>query len=245
MKPILILLFALFLTNCTNQSEILKVKRHSLNKSEPKIVASPSEVNNESTVKTALNEKKYEESIKNAKGLIVLSDQYGKNDFIRFYNEDGSLWYEFTFYYDDSDGKFEYKNENFQPFAFHQDYFSLALKCIGEDKNRYEVIVNEETGLKKFVKKNEPTLKFQHWEDHITKAFAVDFNRDENSLLEIPKGKIKVVQLPNEITFYPVKIEGEWLKVSWNITKHEDNAGSGWIKWKADEKLLIDLFYFA
>jgi len=67
---------------------------------------------------------------------------------VRFYNEDGSLWYEFTFYYDDSDGKFEYANENFNPFAFHPNNFLLDLKSRGEDGNRYEVVVNEETGWK-------------------------------------------------------------------------------------------------
>src|SRR5688500_357148 len=64
-------------------------------------------------------------SIKGTKGLIVLSDRYSKNGFIRFYNDDASLWYEFTFYYDDKDGKFEYENDDFAPFAFHQDYFLL------------------------------------------------------------------------------------------------------------------------
>ncbi|MBS1795884.1 MAG: hypothetical protein JSS81_18665 [Acidobacteria bacterium] len=184
-------------------------------------------------------------SIKGTKGLIVLSDRYRKNEFVRFYNEDESLWYEFTFFYDDSDGKFDYENENFLPFAFHPDYFSLALKCVGEDKNRYEVIVNEETGLKKFVKKNDPTLKFQTWEDHITKAFAVDFNRNENHLRETPQGKIKTGELPSEVTFHPVKMEGDWLKVSWDVAKQGDNAGSGWIKWKENQKLLIELSYFS
>jgi hypothetical protein len=99
--------------------------------------------------------------------------------------------------------------------------------------------------MKKFVKKSDSTLKFQTWEDHITKAFAIDFNRDENPLLEMPKGKTKVVELPKEVTFHPVKMEGEWLKVSWDVAKHGDNAGSGWIKWKTDGKLLIELFYFA
>ena len=61
----------------------------------------------------------------------------------------------------------------------------------------------------------------------------------------MPKGKIKVVELPKEVTFHPVKMEGEWLKVSWDVAKHRDNAGSGWIKWKANGKLLIGLFYFA
>jgi hypothetical protein len=51
--------------------------------------------------------------------------------------------------------------------------------------------------------------------------------------------------LPKEVAFHPVRIKGEWLKVSWDVAKHGDNAGSGWIKWKAEEKLLIELFYFA
>lgn len=244
-NPILIFLLALFLTNCTNQSEIVKGKQISADELKQEIAITSAVVNNYPTLETAFGEKQYLDSVKNTKGLIVISDQYGKNDFVRFYNEDGSLWYEFTFYYDDSDGKFEYANENFAPFSFHQDYFVLALKCIGEDKSRYEVIVNEETGLKKFVKKTDSTLKFLTWEDHITKRFAVDFNRVENPLLEMPKGKVKVGELPKEVTFRPVKIEGEWLKVNWDVAKHRDNVGSGWIKWKADGKLLIELFYFA
>lgn len=185
-------------------------------------------------------------SIKNTKGLIVLSDRYRKNEFVRFYNDDGSLWYEFTFYYDDKDGKFEYENDNFAPFAFHQDYFLLALKCTGEDKNRYEVIVNEDTGLKKFVKKDDPALKFQSWEDHIKGAFAVKFDQVENQLRESPEGKVKNANLPEDVTFHPVQVNGEWLKVRWDGSQQpKKNAGSGWVKWRDDSQLLVELFYFA
>jgi hypothetical protein len=185
--------------------------------------------------------------IKNTKGLIVLDkDRYGKNDFIRFYNEDGSLWYEFTFYYDDSDGVFEYENENFRPFAFHSDYFVLALKCVGEDKSRYEVIVNEETGLKKCVKKNDPTLKFETWEDHITEAFAVSFNQEKNPLRKSPEGRVKNLDLPKEVSFHPVEIKGDWLKVRWDVSKKTKNdAGSGWVRWRENNNLLVELFYFS
>lgn len=183
------------------------------------------------------------DSIKNTKGLIVLSNRYGNNDFIRFYNEDESLWYEFTFYYDDSDGKFEYENEDFAPFAFHPDYFSLALRCVGEDKSRFEVIVNEETGLKKFVRKTDKTLKFETFENHILKTFSIDFNRTENPLRKIPEGEIKVVDLPKEVTFHPVEIKGEWLKVRWDNTKKDTDFG--WVRWKENDKILIKLFYFS
>lgn len=185
-------------------------------------------------------------SIKDTKGLIVLSNKYGKSDFVRLYNEDGSLWYEFTFYYDDKDGKFEYENDNFAPFAFHPDYFLLALRFAGEDKNRYEVIVNEDTGLKKFVKKDDAALKFQSWEDHIKGAFAVKFNQVENSLRETPAGKVKNADLPEDVTFHPVQVNGEWLKVRWDGSQQpKKDAGSGWVKWRDNDQILVELFYFA
>jgi hypothetical protein len=185
-------------------------------------------------------------SIKNSKGLIVLSDRYSKTDLIRFYNDDGSLWYEFTFYYDDKDGKFEYENDNFAPLAFHQDYFLLALKCTGEEKNRYEVIVNEDTGLKKFVKKDDPALKFQSWEDHVKGAFAVKFDEVENQLRESPEGKVENAKLPVDVTFHPVEVNGAWLKVRWNGSKgSKKDSGSGWVKWRDDNQILVELFYFA
>jgi len=185
--------------------------------------------------------------IGNVKGLLVLNSQrHDRKDFIRFYNDDGTLWYEFTFYYDDSDGKFEYENENFAPFAFHQDYFLLALRLAGEDKKRYEVFVNEDTGLKKFVKKSDKGLKFQSWEEHVKGAFAVEFNQPENPLRESPDGKVKNVDLPKEVTFHPVQVNGEWLKVRWDGAKlPKKDAGSGWVKWRNNDQILIELFYFA
>lgn len=185
-------------------------------------------------------------SIKDTIGLIVLSKDYGKNDFIRFFNEDGTLWYEFTFYYDDKDGEFEYANENFSPFAFHPDYFSLALKCVGGDNNRYEVIVNEKTGLTKFIKKGDPTLKFETWEEHILKTFAIEFNREENSLRDKPNGKVKTADVPAETTFHAVEIDGEWLKLRWDSSnKAGKNGEFGWIRWKKNEHILIELFYIS
>ncbi len=185
-------------------------------------------------------------SIKDTKGLIVLSKKYGKGDFVRLYNEDGSPWYEFSFYYEQiGDGKFP-ENENFAPFAFHPDYFVLALKCVGEDESRYEVIVNEKTGLRKFVKKSDPALKFETWEDHILKAFAVGFDRKENALRDGPGGNVKNADLPEDATFCPVQVDGDWLRVSWDTSKKAGKVDkSGWVKWKENNRILVALFYFS
>ena len=186
--------------------------------------------------------------IGNTVGLIVLNKNYGKEDFVHFYNGDGSLWYRFTFYYDESDGKFEYANDDFSPFAFHADYFVLALKCVRKENGRYEVIVNEETGLRKYVKADDPVLKLETWEEHILNVFAVTFNQEENPLLATPQGQAKKVAVPDAF-FHPVEVKGEWLKVKWDTAegteRKEPRYGSGWIRWKRGESLLVELFYFA
>lgn len=155
--------------------------------------------------------------INSSSGLIVLSENYNKKDFIQIYNQDGSLWHKFSFYYDDSDGKFDYENDDFKPFAFHPDYFLLTLKCVGKEANRYEVIVNERTRLKKFVKTDDLALRFETWEDHILKLFSISFDQTKNPMLETLQGQMKNVALPN-MPFHPVEVKGEWLKIKWDTS---------------------------
>ncbi|MGI8494462.1 MAG: hypothetical protein ACR2L1_04005 [Pyrinomonadaceae bacterium] len=175
-----------------------------------------------------------------------MSDNYGKDDFVQIYNEDGSLWHKFTYYYDDSDGKFEYDNENFRPFAFHQDYFVLALKCVGKKADRYEVIVNEETNLEKYVKASDKVIKFETWEKHILHLFAVGFDEKENPMLKTPQGRAKM-NVKSDATFHPVEVKGEWVKVKLDATTETETKEAeqdfGWVRWKKDEKLFIELFY--
>ena len=180
----------------------------------------------------------------NSLGLIVPSERYSKKDFVHIYNEDGSLWHKFSFYYDDRDGKIEYANGGFRPFAFHPDYFLLALKCVRRDDGRYEVVVNEETGLRKYVRAEDPALRFETWESHILKVFAVGFDLKENPVLNVPRGRVAKAPAPGA-PYHPVEVKGEWLKIRWEAADGRRTAGSGWIRWKKGERLLVELFYFA
>ena len=184
----------------------------------------------------------------NSVGLVVLGKSYSNEDFIQIYNEDGSIWYRFTYYYDDSDGKFEYANSSFRPFAFHPDYFLLVLKCVRKQAGRYEVIVNEETGLLKYVKADGPSLRFERWERHILKVFAIGFDQKVNPIRESPQGRVKTTLTANA-PFHPVEVRGEWLRVRWmpisGAGEYATRYASGWIRWKTDQKLLVELFYIS
>lgn len=184
-------------------------------------------------------------NIKNTRGVVVL-DKFGKGDFVKFYNADGSLWYEFTYFYDDSDGKFEYANDEFRPFAFHQDYFLLVLKCSETTDKFFEVVVNEETGLRKYVKANDPVLKLEPWKKFVLGVFAVKFDKKVNPILETPNGHVKSVDIPAAASFRPVEADGDWLKIRWDQAGAKTGqASKGWIRWKNDESLLIDFSYFS
>ena len=61
----------------------------------------------------------------------MVLNEFSRGDFVRIYNQDGSLWYEFSYFYDDRDGKFDCANDEFRPLAFHPEHFLLVLKCTG------------------------------------------------------------------------------------------------------------------
>jgi hypothetical protein len=182
-------------------------------------------------------------NIENSVGLIVLNRVSGKGDFITIYNEDESPWYRFSFYYDDGQGQFPYQNSEFNPFAFHPDYFVLALKCVRKVKDRYEVIVNEESGLKKFVRADDLTLAFETWDAHVLKVFSVEFDRTRNPLLKTKQGQVRKVSLPKGTFFHPVKVEGDWLRVKWEIKGKREQFDYGWVRWRGRRTLLIELSY--
>ena len=187
-------------------------------------------------------------SIKNTEGVVVLN-KFGKGNFVRIYNADGSVWYEFSYFYDDSDGKFDYANEEFRPFAFHPDYFLLVLKCTNRDGSSLEVIVNEDTGLKKYVKADDPVVKLEPWDKFVLSVFAVTFDQKANPILQAPNGQPNTVAIPTDAHFRPVETNGDWLKINWDDSAKPKGMlkpnGGGWIRWKNAGKLLVDFSYFA
>lgn len=186
-------------------------------------------------------------NITSTKGVVVLN-KFEKGDWVRFYNDEGSVWYEFSFFYDDSDGKFDFPNNDFRPFAFHQDHFLLVLKCTETTDGLLQVVVNEETGRKKYVKANDPVLKLETWEEFIVKVFSVQFDKNVNPILESPDGPVKSNVIPSDANFRPIKTDGEWLKIRWDAadkTAKPTPDSSGSIRWKKAGVLQVGFSYFA
>ncbi|MCI0387231.1 MAG: hypothetical protein MOB07_00440, partial [Acidobacteria bacterium] len=167
---------------------------------------------------------------------------------IRLFNGDGSLWYEFSYYEDHALHYLKRPNADFAPYGFDPDYFGLTLKCVRSDADRYEVIVNEESSLRKFVKKDDPILKFQRWEEYVTNWSWVEFDASTNPPRIKPDISADVIRIPSlskdyVIGFHPDKIEGDWLRISWNLSesskKFQNKDEFGWVRWRDKENNLI------
>ncbi|QTY27568.1 hypothetical protein [Flavobacterium sp. CS20] len=168
----------------------------------------------------------------NKNGLITLKKDFNIADTLEILNEDGTIWYQFSFKYNDSDGKYDFYNESFRPFAFHPDTFTLALRTTSTRDNFYKVVVNEETGLEKFIDiKNQEPLVFYTWRDYILNAYSVEFNDKENPILETIAGKPLEINSSNNYHISPKEIQDNWLKLEVKLIE-SNKTYSGWIKWK-------------
>lgn len=236
------LLFLILFISCQRQSN--KIEELSTN-SDNKVLKFDS---SKSDIETIDDEKGIivdnKKNIGNSIGIItIIAERLTENDTIKIFNKDGSLWYKFSYFYDDSNGKYDFYNEDFNPLSFHPDYFLLALKVTSELNDYYEVVVNENTWIKKYIKKNNPLLKFQTWEEHIlSSVFAVGFDENKNPLRSYPSLSADTLYYDKDEFYYPNQIKGEWLQVKWGS---EGNWNYGWIKWKDKDRLLIEIFYFA
>lgn len=191
---------------------------------------------------------RFNREIGDSKGVIVLSDKYGEDDTIRIYNKGGSLWYEFSYYDESAFDDLESINTDFKPFAFHPDYLLLAMRVVGEDSALYEVVVNEESDLRKFVRKNDENLKYEDFGALILTVYAIDFDTGTNTPRNTPGGEAVTADYTDVKRFKPEEVDGDWLRISWSKPAAEKgdaaaDPGTGWIRWRRGSKLLVELFY--
>ena len=166
-------------------------------------------------------------------GLVMLDEGYKGKDPLKLYDQDGRVWREF---------KPAAVSPDVKPLVLDAKASALVMKCTSQDDTRYEVIVNEDTGTRKFVKKDDKAFRFETWERYLLQIAAVKFNDGENKVLDLPQGNRKNVLVPMQSTvFLPIQVKGEWLKVEWETEAGKGLKDFGWIRWRDGNALLIEI----
>ena len=177
-------------------------------------------------------------------GVITLNPDLEASDTIKIKNLDGSMWYRFSFLYDDSDGEYDFYNPEFNPLLFNPDSYSLAMEVIDHvTANCYEIIVDNNSRLRKYIDiKNQPTLRFIPMNEYVLNAFSVSYDEATNPLLKSLKGKEKLnFEDSTNFLIRPLELSGDWLQVS-RTDLNTNEKTIGWIKWRNGRKLLVTIF---
>ena len=188
-------------------------------------------------------------------GILELY-QPQNDDKIIIYNEDGSIWMDFDFSYEDkfrNQGKLEFSmsdikelynwQDDFKPYKFNIDYFLLLFKCLSFDGKRYSVIVNDQKNLIKYIDAGN-IWKLRDWNDHVVnKVASIGIEFDDIKIKSKPDDQSSDIDFDVDKldpAIDPVEIKDEWMKIRfWQ----SDKELYGWIKWKEGNQILVALWY--
>lgn len=187
----------------------------------------------------------------NTVGLVsmIVSDSVGLPECVTLFNKDGSIWMTFDYDYgqklnkssytmDDIKALFPTWKEEFHPWAFKIDYLYLVFRCVSQDESSYSVIVDENTGLEKILRKSK-NFEFQTWEQHLFQCI-IGLYSVNNILRELPDENSSIIFEDTEgYSFEAMEIKGDWVKLK-NI---ENQEIEGWIRWLDGDKLLVEFYY--
>ena len=172
---------------------------------------------------------------------VVTIDKYVEGDSLVFYSNEENEWLKFDPFYREDESSFSMPS-NFQPLAFHPDYFLLVLRVKQIEDDFATVITNESQNSYSMVNLTSKTLKYLEWEVFFESIYAVDLS-NENNVYRKPESDLKINFDQNAyIEFKPIKVLDDWLEINWT---NENETHTGWVKWRdKEDNLLIDLHYY-
>ncbi|WP_120274341.1 hypothetical protein [Mangrovibacterium diazotrophicum] len=141
------------------------------------------------------------------------------------------------------------EKEWFKPLHINLDYYIFYFQCSNVDANWYQIIVDEESNLKYWIKKS-PDLKYLSWEKFICETVTVrPIDTISNPILISPNLNSEKCKKQLVDCLMPIETKGDWLKVKVEpaicdktFEMKDDEIFEGYIRWRKDDKLLIEYF---
>ncbi len=147
---------------------------------------------------------------------------------------------------------------------FKPDYGIMHFVCIAKSDKAYKVIINA-SDTKYFPKTK--SYDFKTWDEYILQSYGIrrlTANTGEISailpLRIAPKDNADTLAIPQGYEmFCPMDIKGDWVKVKYDCFYNDENSLhegepchdfidqcknplTGWLRWRQENKLLIDIF---
>jgi hypothetical protein len=133
-----------------------------------------------------------------------------------------------------------------KPEGLSLDYSIFTFRYLQVEKEWVEVIINDETDDKKWLKRK-AGLEVVRWEDFLveyTTAIEPLFPAAIKAALGEQAATLR--KSSKEDCFEAVEVRGQWLRIRTNTvlecSEHDEPVADGWIRWRDDQRLLIEYF---
>lgn len=148
--------------------------------------------------------------------------------------------------------------------VFDPEYGLMHFACTGKTNRAYRVLINY-SQVKWLPRQKD--YQFKSWEQYIESAFGIrrkttaDSTRTPIGLVrKDPTDEADSVSIPaGQELFCPLQVKGDWVKVQYDCFYNSDNNPydgqpcrnyinkcpnpiTGWLRWRQDNKQLIDIF---
>ncbi|MEW7289323.1 hypothetical protein [Aquimarina sp. 2304DJ70-9] len=169
-----------------------------------------------------LKDPSYCNDIENTIGIVIVNKENFKDgDKLNILNEDLSV---------------------FKTSEMNEEYEISSYKCLSVNDSIYSITTE---GGTKYIRKNDHLVSLQKWDEHLLNSiFSIGVDVEDNPIRETIKGKPILSKKSNNHRISPIEIKGDWMKV-----KHQDfnteKTTEGWIKWRNEKCLVVEIFYFA
>ena len=188
---------------------------------------------------------KYE--LKGEVGILEWTGQLDKN--VSILNEDGSVWMNFNInkeselirgeWTEEKQAETEIKHQ-INPLVFTLENLRLHFRVLEIKSDHYKVEITDE--VFKYIKINENWI-FRKWGQYISETVAViGFESEMTAIYSEPNENSKLLNETESINpqIFPIDSESDWLQIKYTCGKAEYK---GWIKWRDENQMLIELFY--
>jgi hypothetical protein len=148
--------------------------------------------------------------------------------------------------------------------VFDPEYGIMHFTCTGKTSKAYRVLINY-SQVKYLPREKE--YQFKTWEQYIENSYGIRRKTESDSartpigfVRKEPSDQADTISIPaGQEMFCPVQVKGDWVKVQYDCfynQEHNPYEGqpchtyinkcaiplTGWLRWRQDNKQLIDIF---
>ena len=132
--------------------------------------------------------------------------------------------------------EYTYTPKYIVPVFFKPDYNIFYIVCLDNQKEYYKVL--SANGEEYLVSKAQ--TKFIFWEEFLKSTTGIsNLDWSENPLRKEPFNESKIITLKDtDATFNVIRVKKDWIE----IQSDNNTNQKGWIQWKKENRLLIEIY---